>query len=110
MNRTETFNVWQFVDYEIADPRIRDKFLMNSTVAVLVVSLSYVILIELILKPIVRSRRVLNLKFTTTAINVFVTAGSFYFCYEIEKLWAFNYSWNWQPIDRSHSAEALHVA
>lgn len=101
---------WHEAMYLDADPRSRDKPLMGGPLPLLTICAFYLILIKVIMKKVMDSRKAYETRLMSLALNTYLFLSSCYFFYKSCVIgWFTTYNWWCQPIDRSNSPEAIEV-
>lgn len=103
MNKSEIYNLFS-IFYEIADERIRDKFLMGSPYAIIIVYLFYIVFIEMIFKKFMKNRKSQwNYRKLMSYLDVLLVIRAVYFLTYATYGWFFVYNWICQPLDRNNT-------
>lgn len=97
--------------YQNADKRIRDRFLMNSPVYIIFLTIFYVVLTKKLLTVVKNNRKyVINTKVFLILFYVYSTIMSGYIVMKIVKymIWS-NYNFRCSAVDMSTEPEAMEV-
>jgi GNS1/SUR4 family len=94
--------------YDLADPRIRNKTFMGSSVPIVCWSVAYLVLVK-VLKDFMKDRKPFDVKFSATLLYSFYIMANGFLFFKTAPFWLFKYNWRCEPLDTSNSQEALLV-
>lgn len=106
----KTRNLCNFIFYESADPRIRDRFLMGNPLPIIFLTFFLLALMQELHKFMQTRKTGFKLEKVSLYITIFYWLMSVYFFYEGSRNTYFNgYSWTCEPIDPSPHGTAMEV-
>jgi GNS1/SUR4 family len=94
--------------YNSADLRIRDRFLMGSPLTFLALTLVYLTVVKF-LRLWMQQRKTFDVSSCLFALYSFYAAANGYVLFKIAPYWLTKYNWHCEPLDTSHSHDALQV-
>jgi hypothetical protein len=95
--------------YDMADPRIRNRFCMGSALPVIAWSLFYFVFVKFFLQRFMKTRKTYNVRSVSILVYTFYTAAHAFMIFKLAPYWLTKYNWRCEPVDKSHSKDALEV-
>ncbi|CAH0554789.1 unnamed protein product [Brassicogethes aeneus] len=100
-----------YVLNDLADPRTKDWFLVDSILPVLTMAVIYLLFVLKLGPKLMENRKPFEIKNVLIFYNLFQVLLSAYMFYEsLDAAWLRNYSWTCEPIDRSMDPSAMRIA
>nr|XP_022906047.1 uncharacterized protein LOC111417878 [Onthophagus taurus] len=109
VNNTKMFEVYQYINYDLSDPRTKDIFLMSSPFPILSILGLYLWFCLKAGPHFMKNREPFKLKNTLIVYNVFQIITSAFFFVEASSLWLFKYNLSCEPVDYSNNPDAVYV-
>jgi elongation of very long chain fatty acids protein 1 len=100
---------WRHYFYNLADARIRDRFIMGSPLPIIGWSIFYVIFVKFFLNRRMAKQKAFNVRLASILLYTYLLAFSTYLVISFFSNWLTKYSWRCEPLDTSNSEEALQV-
>jgi GNS1/SUR4 family len=94
--------------YDLADPRARDRLFMGSPYPLMLWIVIYVAIVRA-LKLWMRNRKSYDFSKIGIAANIYFIVGNGYIFFKVAPYWLNKYNWRCEPLDTSHSMDALQV-
>jgi elongation of very long chain fatty acids protein 7 len=91
------------------DPRVKDYFLMQSPVPVLMIVITYVFSVKVLGPKLMKDRKPFELKQILMIYNLFQVMLSSYLFYKGFMIWVFEYNWRCEPLNHDESPKQFSI-
>lgn len=102
-------NAFNWLFYDLADPRIRDYLFFGNPLLIFSIYLFYLIFCIKILPYLMKNREPMTLKWTSWALENLIFNISTFFMMKFGKIWM-NFNWRCEAMDESKSEEVIWVS